>query len=444
MPKNSGLLVFFDEEQRRALLQSRSDGLQRFSDALSIPDWRLRALEVGLLAFSASTIDCVALLKKGKRVVTAKARVEFSDLVPLVPIPIKQIEELLNDDIRHYFIKSSKGFGGVLPDKTWERVIEIIKKLQPGSAKDIDRLMSLRSYSGYQLKGGISELLVQEREALGTALDIFSGSNQLREKVLRSWAPPTDSIESTNDEMMEGNFVSGPKAYFSFLDRLSKQYRNEESALQHDLFNWRGIQPAHIAGRSVFIQGHRQLEVFYGNRNALEKTLGVDLIYYNEEFELFALVQYKMMKKDGDKAIYRPDQNLPGELQRMDEFVEQYAFEYEMRCHSDFRLNPDGFLIKLVPNEGLRPASGELVQGMYLTREYVKFLLGPNGPRGDKDGRLITFKNAPRHLTNSDFTLQIRKGWLGMRGIQTSAVKRLIRHYYETGRAVLVAHEKEF
>src|SRR2546421_11478257 len=148
MPRNSGLLIFFDEEQRRALLQSRSAGLQRFSDALSIPDWKLRALEIGLLAFSASSIDCLALLKKGKRVVTAKARVEFSDLVPLSPISIKQIEELLNDDIRHYFIKSSKGLGGILPDKTWERVIEIIKELRPRSAEEIDRLMSLRSYSG--------------------------------------------------------------------------------------------------------------------------------------------------------------------------------------------------------------------------------------------------------------------------------------------------------
>jgi len=443
MPTNSGLLIFFDEDQRRALLKSRSDGLQRFSDALSVPDWKLRALEIGVLAFSASSIDCVALLKKGKRVVTAKARVEFSDLVPLIPIPIKQIEALLNEDISPYFIKTSKGSGGILPDKTWTRVIEVIKELRPESVEEIDRLLSLRAYSGYQLRGGISELLIQEREALGAALDIFGGSNQLREKVLQSWAPPADVIGEADEETMEATFVDGPNSQFSFLSHIPKQYLNEESALQHDLFNWPRGQPIHIAGKSVFTQGRRRLEVFYANHNPLEKTLGVDLIYYNAEYELFALVQYKIMRKEGDVFVYRPDKYLESELKRMDSFFEQFALESEMQCHRDFRLNPDGFLVKLVPDEGLKPASGELIQGMYLTREYVKFLLGPNGPRGDRNGRLITLTSAPRQMSNSDFTHQVRKGWLGLRGIQTSAVKLLIEEYYKTGRAVFVAYEQE-
>jgi hypothetical protein len=148
------------------------------------------------------------------------------------------------------------------------------------------------------------------------------------------------------------------------------------------------------------------------------------------------------MHQEGDKMVYRPDQSLEEEVNRMDKFVEKYGLNSEMETHSDFRLNTDGFLVKLVPNRGLRPATGELIKGMYLTREYVKFLLGRNGPRGDRNGRLIDFDNAPQYLSNTDFTQNINRGWLGMRRLQTGALKDLIKLYYETGRAVLVAYER--
>ncbi|WP_133306337.1 hypothetical protein [Pseudomonas syringae] len=45
------------------------------------------------------------------------------------------------------------------------------------------------------------------------------------------------------------------------------------------------------------------------------------------------------------------------------------------------------------------------------------------------------------YLTNSDFSSMVRAGWIGTRSSGTDALKCLIKQYYETSRAVMVAHE---
>lgn len=450
MSAPSGVIIFFDETQRGQLInKSAITERRKFSDALSVPDWKLRELEIGLLAFSDSTIDYMALLKRGKRVTTAKYKVEFSDLVYLNGLPIKQIEDHLTEQLRPYFVKSSRGLGGRLPAETWDAAINLIKTFRPQRKSEIERLLSLREFADYKLIGSFSEVLVQEREALGAALDIFSKNNQLREQVLGSWAPPKESVVNVNEELKQAEMVARNERDWAFTKSISEKYRvNEESALQHDLFNWPGMSPLHQAGRSVFTQGKRRLEVFYANRNALEQTLGVDLIYYNTDYELFALVQYKLMKQrddhpGNDQMVYRPDKYIFKELDRMDEFIARYSLDGELDSHKDFRLNSDGFFIKLIPNRGLRPANGELIRGMYITREYMRFLLGPKGPKGKLGGSLIDLHSAPRSLANSEFIQVVSNGWVGMRKLHMKAVKDLIRQYYETGRAILVAHESD-
>jgi hypothetical protein len=127
----------------------------------------------------------------------------------------------------------------------------------------------------------------------------------------------------------------------------------------------------------------------------------------------------------------------------MSEFVDRYELDVELNSDKDFRLNADGFFVKLVPNRGLRPSSSELIRGMYITRDYMKFLLGPNGPKGKFGGSLIDFNSARRSLSNSEFVQVVSNGWVGMRKLHVKALKDIIHHYYETGRAILVAYESE-
>nr|WP_294863342.1 hypothetical protein [uncultured Pseudogulbenkiania sp.] len=439
---NTGLLIFFDEDRRSDLIQERVQGrYEPFTDALSIRDWVIGQLNIALISFSGSTIDYIALAKKGKQVVTSKCRVEFSGMVNLGAIPIMEIESKLNERIQRYFVKASQGIGGVIPPATWMALIEAVKAERPNLVEDIDRLLSLRRYSGFRLYGEAAEVLLQEREALGISLDIFSGSNQLRESVLSEWAPHEDSVADIDESNSTASLTNLQAGRSSFLKGIPQIYLSEESTIQHDLFNWQGMTPFHESGISMFEQGARKLEVIYANRNALEHTLGVDLIYYNEPYELFVLVQYKLMREEGNQVLYRPDAQLAIELTRMDQFYNTCKITSSINSHEQYRLNDDGFMFKLVPSKGLKPASGELIKGMYIPREYMHFLLGKNGPKGPLGGCQISFENAPRYLTNSQFTASINSGWIGTRSTQSQQVRNMIQQFYETGRAVMVAYE---
>lgn len=440
--RNIGLLIHFDEARRGDLIQDRVEGsYESFSDALSVHDWEIGQLNIALLSFSAHTIDYIALAKKGKKVVTSKFRVEFSSVLSLGAIMIRSIESKLSEQLQRYFMKASQGAGRSIPPATWTALIQAIKSERPNLVNEIDRLLSLRRYSGFRLHGEVAKILIQERDAVGISLDIFSGSNQLRDRVLSEWAPDENALQEVNETDSTAKLTQTKAGRSSFLTGIPQRYLQEESAIQHDLFNWEGMTPTHEAGVSLFKQGNRQLQVIYANRNNLERTLGVDLIYYNEQYELFVLVQYKMMHKEGDLVMYRPDPQLKTELARMDHFHTSNRVTTAIQSHNEYRLNDDGFILKLVPNNGLKPASGELIKGMYLPREYMHFLCSPNGPKGVREGNRITFEDAPRYFTNSQFASAVNAGWIGSRGVQSQTVRSMIQSFYETGRALVVAYE---
>jgi hypothetical protein len=443
MPANkTGLLIYFDESRRLDLIQERIEGsYEPFSDALSVPDWGLGQLNIALLCFSESTIDYISLAKKGKRVVTSKNRVEFSGMINLHAVSISAIESRLNGRMRTYLVRASQGVGRIIPEATWSAILTAIKAERPALIDEINRILSLSRFSGFRLKGEAADILLQEREALGISLDIFSGNNQLRNHVLSEWAPHEDTVTNINEVEATATLVNPGVGRSSFLKGLQQRYIQEESAIQHDLFNWPGMTTLHEAGVSVFEQGNRRLEVHYANRNSLEHTIGVDLIYYHEAFELFVLVQYKLMKEEGDLVLYRPDPQIADELARMDQIYNSSRGALPIQRHEEYRLSDDGFMLKFVPRKGLSPASGELIKGMYIPREYMHFLLGPKGPKGPLGGTQITFAGAPRYLTNSQFAASIHAGWIGTRGVQTQTLKSIVQQFYESGRALLVAYE---
>lgn len=144
MGESTGIIIFFDEYRRTDLLKEQKEGgYFSFSDALSVQDWEIKSLQVALISFSMENIDFIGLATKGNRVVTAKSRIEFSDLVSLNSLPIKKVEKKLDSSIRKHFIRSSQGSGAKVPLKTWQGVISVIKELRPDNASEIDRLLSI-------------------------------------------------------------------------------------------------------------------------------------------------------------------------------------------------------------------------------------------------------------------------------------------------------------
>ena len=443
MPKCHGLIVHFDETQRGYFLLAEKEG-QSFSDALSVHDWEIKQRQIVLISFSGNAIDYICLATKGKRVTTAKSRVEFFDLVRLESISIRDIEQLLSKDTKLHFMRSSSGRGGSIPEKTWDETLSAIRRLRPNHVGEIDRLISLATITKYCLTGESAEILLQEREALGIALDIFSGSNELRKDVLRTWAPILDEVRNYNNAEKTAKLSPKPGGSSFFLSGISKRHIQEESAIQHDLFNWDNEKARlHSMGISTFRQGSRILEVVYANKNDLEKTLGVDLIYYNKAFHFFVLVQYKLMKDKSEEEgyYYRPDSQLRDEVSRMNAFYKKYGETESIKTHKEYRINSDGFFFKLVPNKGIQAASEQLISGMYLTRKYMNFLLGDDGPKGKQGGALISFNNSPRYVTNTEFVNFVNRGWVGSNCEQSDILCELISSFLKAGQAVLVATE---
>lgn len=441
MAINTGLLISFSrDEEPDLIVESEAGGYQPFSEVYNSSNWDSGPVAIALISFGGETFDYIAIAKRGNRVVTAKYRIDFSSLVNLNSISIELIESKLEQKLRSFFLRARRTEGKISP-ATWLKVLNLIKVERPALASEIDRVIRLARFAGFQFNGKYAEVLALEREAIGISLDIFSGNNQLREAVLSEWVPENDSITSINETNLTANINAPNSDQLSFLSGIPTYHLVEENALQHDLMNWPDMSTKHSVGYSIFRQGERRLELIYANRNALEKTLGVDLIYFNSAFEQFVLVQYKAMRTEGDFAVYRPDPQLIEELARMNSFNKKFRRSAPISSNAQYRLNSDGFFLKLVPKATLRPATGELIKGMYLPLEYANFLVSDSGPKGPKKGSVITFKNAPRYLTNSQFSSGVNQGWLGSSGTQTEVLKMLIKQYYETGRAVVVAFE---
>lgn len=441
--KKQGFLIFFDESRRRDLIKKfYLDGsIESFSEALSVPDWNVKEYDVVFLSFEVNKIDYMALAHKGKHVVTSKNKIEFTDILDLNSINISHINEKMSTKIQKYFIKSSQGIGDRLTATTFDKLVEIIRELRPKLKEEIDILLKKKNLIHKRFDDALrTELFMQEKDALGTALDIFSGTNKLREQVFESWSPKnTDELEE--DTYFEGLKTEYKKNEGTFFLATQKKKLSEEDTLQHDLFNWPNMTVSHTLGHTHFYNGQNRLDVFYANRNALEKTAGVDLIYYNMKYNSFILVQYKLMEKEDQEYVYRPDKQIDEEIKRMNSLNEKIISSNKINNDNDMRLNNNGFMLKLIPNKGFKPVGNELISGMYLPLDYSNFLIGPNGPKGKKGGRLISYNNAPRYLNNSDFIRFVNQGWIGTNNMQSEKIKDLIKEFYETNRTIIFAKE---
>jgi hypothetical protein len=432
MAQYSGYIVVFEEALRADLLKARGSDDGRFTDALSAPDWRIKESEVCFVSFDARSLESACLAKRGARVVTGKYRVEFSDFVDLGDLRISDIEERMKVSLRKHFTRSISGWGQRVPPATWSDLVRVVQELRPSQAEGIDRLLQLRERNTESFHGFAAQTVALERDAVGISLDILDKSARLRKTTLVSWIPPE-------------------KEMVPFLQGIEAVRLTEEQMLVHDS----GVFPGGLMARTTvsarFHLGDRILDVIYQNRTSVEKTLGVDLIYYNQTFDAYTLVQYKRMtgeKVCGEtvhEAVFRPsaDENFRAEMKRMEDFRSENPDEWmPPRDCSSFRLDGDGFFFKFCPSVVLEPLSADLIKGIYLPRQYLESLLRSELTDGMRGGKVITFENVQRHLTNTEFAWLVREGWLGTREISTRAITDVIAGALDAEKAVI--HARSF
>lgn len=350
---------------------------------------------------------------RGGHVITTFDRVVTVD-------QIEEIDEVQSSELVAALPKRHRGLldrRGILPPAGAGALLDELVELRPSVADLIGRL---QQPNGLRLPSGRrGEILSQERDGLGLLLDIGGvGRN-----ALRAWSPPPAGVP--------------------FLSGMPETPALEDHLIAHDIdrfSNWLSLPTDDVAWRGYETNGRRMF-IMNANRTSVERTLGVDVVYWNEQEKAFVLVQYKKMTRTPNgknrsgaarsEDVFRPDPNLDDELKRMtaiDAFCETQA--------GDFRLLPTPCWLKLCRFDTQIRDSAALIGGMYLARSHFEELLNSSaGPRG---GKRLTYDNVPRHITNTMFTDLAKDGWIGSRGAGTEQIEELIRQSLKTRHAVVV------
>lgn len=375
MNNTAGFIVWLSHERQHIFEEqmygdSFAEPVPEFSHSRNIP-------LVCFIVNSASNLTHIALGKRGRLAGTDLRRLNLEQIVSLKnPISINSIRDLSPLRVRK-IIERKLLNGGLLPPKSFEALIQIVTGLDSDTASILLRYSEARIKKIESLPTRTKKILAEQKEAIATALSIAG----IDRDELLGWDLNTRGETS------------------SFLDGLEQARLREDPMVLNDLSQLPGYEAIRSTpfNSVVFENDQSKLTIVLANRLPLEEQLGVDLIYYNETFSCFLMVQYKAMEHEGDEAVYRfPDEQLTEEVKRMKSVLNELK-----KCHlnteSDgFRLSENPFFLKICPRIIFNPDNVGLVKGMYLPLDYWEMLSEHPSMVGPRGGKRLSYRNVRR------------------------------------------------
>ncbi len=241
-------------------------------------------------------------------------------------------------------------------------------------------------------------------------------------------------------------WTPGSKVQRSFLEGLPQACVREDAALIADFNSVPGFDVIknYPFAAKLFqspMNPALQLKVIMTNRLPLEKQTGADLIYYNQTYKSFVLVQYKSMDKgdDGPEFRWQPDDKLAEEISRMDDLLEELQKLPSDNSPASFRFHANPFFLKLCPRLIFNPDDKGLFNGIYLPLELWRCLSTDPVTLGPRGGRILTYGNVGRRLTNTDFVTMVANAWVGTTVPQSEVLARVIEEVIQIGKTVTLA-----
>jgi len=415
--KSGGYIVRLSPEREDAfehnLYDTFGEPVPEFTHSRNIP----------LLCFvidNSKKLTNIALGKRGTRAGTEMRRLNLHDIYTIKsPIPVSDIENKAPNKLKKK-ISEKIEHGGLLPPKTFESFLNIVSSLAPDTSSILSRFSEARIQRIQNLPSRVRATLAEQKEAVGTAL----------------------TIAGINRDEMQGWDVNENGTTASFLDGLEQVRLREDPMVVNDLNNLPGYQAIKSTPHAsvVFENTQSKLTVVLANRLPLEKQLGVDLIYYNETFSCFLMVQYKAMEEEGEEVVYRfPNAQLSEELDRMSVVLNELRKVSPNTEADGFRLSENPFFLKICPRLIFNPDNVGLVKGMYLPLDYWNLLSEHPTMVGPKGGKRLSYKNVRRYFDNTEFVTIASGGWVGTTIQQSKYLEAAIRSTLESGRAVVFA-----
>jgi hypothetical protein len=297
-------------------------------------------------------------------------------------------------------------------------------KIAPEAAPMLNKYSKERIARIEQLPDSTRKSLAGQKEAVLTALNIAG-------------------IDKEN--ALGWDYEEGEKP-ISYLDGIQQVKLREDSMIFNDLVNIPGFDLIRTTkySSSVFENDKTRLIVLLANRLPLEELLGTDLIYFNEDFKCFIMVQYKVMEKENENYVYRvPNDQLTEEIARMDSIVTSLSNIESKNNIDDFRISQEPFFIKICPRIEFDPDNVGLSSGMYIPLNYLKLLQIDESINGARGGNAISYHNISRYFDNTGFKTIIEGGWIGTNHNQSMILENIIRNILENGRAAVLAVKKK-
>lgn len=419
----TGYILILNRNRHNLLNESRD---HKFVEPVSEFDHSRNIPLVCFIVDESGNITHIGLGARGMRAGTSLRKLNIEEIFKLnEPVSAWKIAELSGSNVRYYLMDQVKK-GGLLTPKSFEKFLEILIEEAPETAPIVGKFSEARRLRIERLSEPAKKSLAEQKEAILTALNI-AGID--RDNVL-NW----DYKEKEEP--------------LSYLDGISHITLREDSIITNDLSNIPGFDliksTPHSA--SVFRNDKTCLTVLLANRLPLEELLGTDLIYFNEDFKCFVMVQYKVMEKERDikkeKDIFKfrlPNQQFTKEISRMEAIYSTIKNTTGNETVNDYRISENPFFIKICPRLNFNPDNVGLSIGMYLPLDYIKMLENDKCIEGKQGGKGITYDNVGRYFDNTGFKTIIEGGWIGTNPNQSQLIEKIIRDILENGKAAVVA-----
>jgi hypothetical protein len=426
----AGYVLEVPSNRREVLLDEAENGGSFYRStpfvAEPVPNFEhsRRAPLVVFASFEAGKITHIADGKRGASAGTGLARLNMQDLKALVrPITFDELKSGVPKRLQAHLERVLMS-GGILPPKTLGAFVDRIVELDASVGGRLARYSERRREALRRFEPRAKENLAFQKETLGIALEITGISKD----ELLAWQP----VDSSNQ---------------SFLDGLPGAQVREDAMLLADFSTVPGFEAVGEVthyGSKVFEKPENpgvRLTVIMANRLPLEQQIGADLIYFNETYRSFVMVQYKAMEKGKDQAEFRwqaGDQFVQA-IDRMDALLAELNKIQSGNDPDGYRFSNNPFFLKFCPRVVFNPDDKGLFKGIYLPLDLWKRADAAGRLKGSKGGNVLTYENVGRRINNSEFVGLVSGSWVGTSIEQSAILVPLIREILASGKTVTFA-----
>lgn len=426
MGKPSAYAITFQADRYQYLLEELHEH-EFFAEA--VDDFQFSKYQplVAIVVDPDKQVTHIGRARKGVRAATGKRRLNLENLIELnFPIPIEQISSLAATRSRSR-VQSILEDGGLFTPKAFLAVVDALVALDPGTGDLLDKFSTSSTQRLSKLSAEVKTALAYQKETIASALE-FSGIGR---ETIGNWE------------------LKGTDAPISYLEGLPEARLLEDAMIEWDLHSVPGfdeVQSLPHVSTAIFRNDETTLHVTLANKRPLEHQTGADLIYFNQTFGSFVMVQYKAMEQDEKRAaLFRfPQSQLTEEIERMDRLLDQLSALSVTKTSRNFRLNENPFYLKFCPRiQKFEPNSTALTSGMYIPLDLWKRLEADSSLNGPRGGKSLTYQNVGRFVDNGSFAMLVERAWIGTTINASKILAEWIRHISKSGRSITLAIKKD-